>query len=943
MKQKTKLCLILILLVAALWILAGDYAARAFVDETTAVHVDPASVEDATLAVGTHLIHLSAVTDEIYRAAVESAEQSGQDRRYYKSELGDGAWYDITEAAGIQSITEQGQPVEDRVIQDLFFRYHTRPDGITYDLLKKIPVNIFDEQNPYELWELPELEPLRQQSTMLHERNGGNKSDLSVFYEKIVTKFFDTKVHNDVTNTCDEELSALQQYYEALAANQETAERKNMVMDVMGAVDAARRAEVFRILQEDALPVLMDWNSGIGWTESELPEDFVINAELSQAAGVSLDNVGQSLIEEQADILDAGTTVLERSRFYYTGRLIQEARKQYYAGCNLEVDHLLYLSNIENSLIVEAEEELALLEELLESADIAYLGALASGESGEYRAGVANRSSKALLKQLLQTQKSDTNVSRIELQFLIQAKTQRMAPEEAKEFITQRIEQLGMFREVILQDAFADYAQETVEEYLSWLTEQLGKLSNAAGESELEGLMKEKTDLQDQRKSCLDENNLAGAKKLEAQIAAKDEEIAQEERRLQAILNAAETTQAQKALAKNALGNATVNSALNTLADNTIADIRDGDLSGMEDSLETLEQMYDLNASAAENKLKNIYQELAALQMREEAGTAGKIEQGAEGTGEPDDADKTGAAGNTDGTGGTDGAGGAGGTDGAGGAGSTDGTGGAGSTDGAGETGGADGTGGTGSADGTGETEGADGTGGAGSTDGMADNAEEGEGGEDTLESQETAKWMERIAEIMAEHITADTGSLTENEIHRLLRELLGSDYTSLGNKDKASALIAVNLYGEYTGSNAVILLAGSMADEAYRDKIPYVYQKPDQQRPEYAPADALAKCIGYRYIFDDTGKEATLRRGARFYRFRAADKTVLREEGITESMAYGAQFQRLLYLEEGYLYDTFQCQVEYIRQSDYGVIATQDMMAKAQELFEAMLGKGEN
>lgn len=913
MKQKTKLCLILILLVAALWILAGNYAARAFVDETTAVHVDPASVEDATLAVGTHLIHLSAVTDEIYRAAVESAEQSGQDRRYYKSELGDGAWYDITEAAGIQSITGQGQPVEDRVIQDLFFRYHTRPDGITYDLLKKTPVNIFDEQNPYELWELPELEPLRQQSTMLHERNGENKSDLSVFYEKIVTKFFDTKVHNDVTNTCDEELSALQQYYEALAANQESAERKNMVMDVMEAVDAARRAEVFRILQEDAIPVLMDRISGIGLTEGELPEDFVINAELSQAAGVSLDNVGQSLIEEQADILNTGTTVLERSRFYYTGRLIQEARKRYYAGCNLEVDHLLYLSNIENSLIVEAEEELALLEELLESADIAYQGALAGGESGEYRAGVANRSSKALLKQLLQTQKSDTNVSRIELQFLIQAKTQRMAPEEAKEFIIQRIEQIGMFREVIVQDAFADYAQETVEEHLDWLTEQLGKLSNAAGESELEGLMREKTDLQDQRRTCLDENNLAGAKKLEAQIAAKDEEIAQEEGRLQAILNAAETTQAQKALAKNALGNATVNSALNTLADNTIADIRGGDLSGMEDSLETLEQMYDLNADAVENTLKDIYQELAALQMREEAGTAGKIEKGAEG--------------NTDGTGGT------------GGTGSTDGTGGAGSTDGAGETGG---TGETGS---TGETGGTDKTGGAVDADrpDTSGTTGESEGGKDNLGSEETAKWMERIAEIMAEHITAGTGSLTENEIRMLLRELLGSDFTGLGNKDKASALIAVNLYGEYTGSNAVILLAGSMAGEVYRDKIPYVYQKPDQQRPEYAPADALAKCIGYRYIFDDTGKEATLRRGAGFYRFRAADKTVLREEGITESMAYGAQFQRLLYLEEGYLYDTFQCQVEYIRQSDYGVIATQDMMEKAQELFEAMLDKGGN
>ena len=58
----------------------GTLYAQGFWDENRAVHIKARDIETSTLAIGTHLIHLSALTDSVYEVAQKSAEESGQDQ-----------------------------------------------------------------------------------------------------------------------------------------------------------------------------------------------------------------------------------------------------------------------------------------------------------------------------------------------------------------------------------------------------------------------------------------------------------------------------------------------------------------------------------------------------------------------------------------------------------------------------------------------------------------------------------------------------------------------------------------------------------------------------------------------------------------------------------------------------------------------------------------------
>ena len=74
-------------------------AAAAFWSPEQAVHVNGNEIENSTLIIGTHLIHMSALTEELYSIAQKSAEDSMQNQMYYKSGL---------EAPGLISLRRRG-------------------------------------------------------------------------------------------------------------------------------------------------------------------------------------------------------------------------------------------------------------------------------------------------------------------------------------------------------------------------------------------------------------------------------------------------------------------------------------------------------------------------------------------------------------------------------------------------------------------------------------------------------------------------------------------------------------------------------------------------------------------------------------------------------------------------------------------------------------------
>ena len=135
------MCVILLSVVAALQLRT---ASAGLFRKEEAVHIDPSTIENATLAIGTHLIYLHSLNEEIYAIALESASDSGQDKWYYKSELAGGMWLDISDAGSIKDITAAGKIVDDSEIEALYFTHHTKSDKITYDLKTNAQVCIFD-------------------------------------------------------------------------------------------------------------------------------------------------------------------------------------------------------------------------------------------------------------------------------------------------------------------------------------------------------------------------------------------------------------------------------------------------------------------------------------------------------------------------------------------------------------------------------------------------------------------------------------------------------------------------------------------------------------------------------------------------------------------------------------------------------------------------------
>ena len=115
-------------------------------------------IENSVLFVGTWLINIGGMTDELYQKAIESGSEAGQTGVYYKSELAGGSWFDITGATGLADIQDSGQAVSFDEIGGLYVRYYADKYGIVTDLKTGEVINPFDIPSPYDLKEIPELQ-----------------------------------------------------------------------------------------------------------------------------------------------------------------------------------------------------------------------------------------------------------------------------------------------------------------------------------------------------------------------------------------------------------------------------------------------------------------------------------------------------------------------------------------------------------------------------------------------------------------------------------------------------------------------------------------------------------------------------------------------------------------------------------------------------------------
>ena len=115
------------------------------------------TVEDSVLFIGTYLININAMTDELYEKAVQSGSEANQTEMYYKSELAGGAWFNISDAEGLNDIMDSGVAVSEDEVGELYVQYYVDRAGNVTDVMTGSAVSAFDLPNPYDLKKLPEM------------------------------------------------------------------------------------------------------------------------------------------------------------------------------------------------------------------------------------------------------------------------------------------------------------------------------------------------------------------------------------------------------------------------------------------------------------------------------------------------------------------------------------------------------------------------------------------------------------------------------------------------------------------------------------------------------------------------------------------------------------------------------------------------------------------
>ena len=931
----------------------------ALIDGTNAVHITSSRIENATLLIGTHLIYIGSMNDCIYDLAVESAKEANQHKRYYKSEINGGTWYDVTEAQSLADITTEGVPVSNKEVEALYLTHHTKSDGLTYYLKKNTAVCIYDINDPYNLEVMTELAPIkRQYDIMVKETNPSETIKRDLLYVKEIYKF-DRKT--DETKELDEGLTALQTYYKKLVKEDAPSSMSDVVLSVMEKLDASRRVKVLEKLNEDQLlkmsqvvsreftyvegeitgvtdavtkyqkekaeeaskeaekqteaevsenvkqleaelaeikeqrdtrisdkknDITEDWDriialetdsviiaeykksrdeeikkatdkitkeyeSRISTKENEITkekngknnkvqqagvaaasavtkgpretlEGFVPNTELLAAISEAMLQVNESYLTYSSKVFEEGTTVLSQTRYRFMTELVEKAKIESYESCDRVVEKLMYLDRIDHSIVREEALEKNFIEnELLKEAQKSYRTFLSSGTGQAYKL-LTSAASANVKENTLKDQLSDTEKTRNELQFILQAYIDRMSQEVAVTFLEEKIVEAEDFRSEIKTDAYKEYALSSVDRYEMWLKKTLNETKNPNGNRELETLILQKDELQTEMLTALDENKLEKAKELEMQIEALAKEIEEMENALSSSTGETVTS-------------GTVSSTLQGLKEDVLKEIQNGNYEEAHTALEGLGALMQVQPAGALEALKEVYRELAKQELLDK-------------------------------------------------------------------------------------------------------------------DSEELNTLREKVEEITAENITSAGMQYSEGDLAVMILAFLTGETSAakmenvmseISPEETAVVLAGLGIYQEQYPSETIKETMDLYGKVAFNSGNSYVYEQLKEEEYEAIPSDRLSKLCGYRYIFSDSAKTVTLQKGNQYYTFEAfSDKMQKGNELL--SMTEMAGFQEVIYLPEDAVREYFGWTTQYLAETSYGVMLSEEMEQQAVAFAEFLISTGE-
>ncbi|MCI8669803.1 MAG: hypothetical protein HFI34_09850 [Lachnospiraceae bacterium] len=891
LRLKMKIAIICSVFIIFIFVLYNTGVVSAIWDSGQAVHINAAEIENSTIAIGTHLIHLNALTDKLYETAYQSAVDSGQMTMYYKSELADGAWINLGNASSVLDLTgDSSQAVSDDEINMLFFEYRTGSDGVTHDLRNNREICVFDIISPYELESMKELEPLKNQYQNIQEQYKNNK-DLKKM-RNIIRDFFKEETEDEYTRERDGEIRELNRYLQILNDNNGSNGTKEVVNKVMSKVDSARRVHVYNKVNQ-LLETLEEKLNSLDGEESTSLTDTLT------ALYSSIQNIEDSYREHDGNTLKEGNTVLSKAEYDEANRLIQHALEHLDSECDTDTDHLSVIYNVNDNVIVNrSAERIYLTEELIKRGEAAFETRLAAGINDKYKAELNKKSSRVVLNSIVSENQRELAGIKGELEFLVQAVTERWDSDEAAAFLTEKLNETGNFQSAVPGDAFQESALAEVEDYRQWLEDKLREsgAGGAEGENGLSELYEEKQELIQKKMEALDKNNLKEADRIEAMISANSEkaealeeklseeinelteEIAELQKELEKAGNGDEnesseekkTLERQIAELKARLAGATAGleegSRVSAIAEfsksamDSIGEVKAASLSGdstgtgeiVREAITDIDRMIDglavfldSNTKQVFNTLQDIYSSLLAEKYLNSTDIYDGLIQKIEGL----------------------------------------------------------------------VSEHSDLLGGS-------------EKNPSGLTAGELKNMMEEIGEklldgeFLSDSSETDIASLSRQEINAAVLAGLAR-YGELSKNDETDGLLAAQAKKELDSGNGRVFETVSGAAGA-----------------EYVPAKTLAAACGYRYIWNDSYKTATLALGTRYYAFTAfSDRAERSSDGEkSDILSHTCEFQGTVYIDDGYSYQEFGYEADYLGDSGYGILADDKISELAAEICDMIM-----
>lgn len=799
----------------------GAVAVRALMKDEDTVHIKNSDVEMSTLIIGTHLISLGAITDEVYDIAVKTQSQSNQSSIYYKSELADGAWYEISSAVGLDDIMDTGTKVSEKVIEGLNVRYYTKSDGITYDLKTGGTVCIFDLNDPYKIAGNTDLEAIQVQKDALDGKETKNDSDK--YYENLLNEFEKTDLSSEATAGYDKNIKEIQKYYEETASS--NPDNREVLMGVMKKLDSTRRAEAYEKLSENVLDDLLTKANLTNASDDSL----TLNSEIVSAIGTALENVEKQRTQYESEKVSEGDSVLSKTENKLINEISQNATLGNDIALQNNINKLTAFYNIENGVKGNTQQEDELIQnELYPSAMDNLNMLLSAGVNEEYKEKEAQGASKTALSQVLTAQKNDINQALSQLQFLVDAKASRMTSDAAKEYLLQQTEKVTEMLSKIPDDALKPYAQEALNDYYMEIYDRYLDYSSG-GSNEMDSLLAKKKELQQEKLKALDDNELAQAAMLDKQLEEINNQISAKENELNAIIASDTTTQTQKAEAAAQLGSGNASDIVKSLKEQTLSDIQNGQYSELDSDINAIIALVEVSPVAVQSALKEIYQQLATKLFLTDANS--------------------------------------------------------------------------------------------------------------TDVKKLLSDAMEKIEALTAENADLFSGNnLSQETVFQIVKEVEGNDFILLSSEAQVVITAVVNEYASYLNSSSLQETAVTMMSMMYSNNNPYIFEKLKNVTQDYVSIKAVSMCTDFRYVYSDNEREATLQRGAEYYKYNAFSTLVERQDNSNGEMSGAAKLQGSLYIPAEYAEATFSCTTNIIPGSDYGLVYSYKMYEQYGESFYSEL-----